>query len=114
MDILDDEVLNRLAIDTSSSRFPVLIAAFLEEIDKCTELLNAAVSERDEEKVREVAHVLRSVSGTFGANRLYESSTRIEQAAIEEKACHNRALLDLHSKIVRDTVLAFTELKSKS
>ncbi|WP_300500224.1 Hpt domain-containing protein [Marinobacter sp.] len=114
MDILDDEVLKRLATDTSRGRFPVLIAAFLKEIEKCTEQLNAAVSERDEGKVREIAHVLKSVSGTFGATRLYESSTRIEQAAIEEKACHNLALIDHHSKTVGDTVLAFTELNSKS
>ena len=56
MDILDDEVLKRLATDTSRGRFPVLIAAFLKEIEKCTEQLNAAVSERDEGKVREIAH----------------------------------------------------------
>lgn len=84
MNILSQDVINQLIQDTSLELLPVMITSFLEELERRSAAFEESAelwqAEHAPLPLREAAHALKSCSGTFGAELLYERAKALEDA----------------------------------
>ena len=78
--VLDQSVLDEL-FEIAGDETGAIIAMFLDETPKLVEQLQQAAAAADNERIREIAHSLKSSSGNVGAQALSDAARRIEHAA---------------------------------
>jgi CheY-like chemotaxis protein/HPt (histidine-containing phosphotransfer) domain-containing protein len=105
--ILDEEALTRLAADTSSEQVPSMLNIFLEEGRMRTDSIGNALQEHDFPAMGEEAHVLKSLSGTFGALRLQAVARALEQMIREGRSEQAAALANELIGIFTETETAY-------
>lgn len=81
MELLNPKVIEQIIKDTSLDMLDPLLAAFKNELDKHQQQLLGSLEEKNIKQIAEEAHSLKSCSGTFGAQHLYQHSMILEEAA---------------------------------
>ncbi len=77
---LDLQVLQQLAADTNPDMLSQLIGLFIEQTYSRLDQMAKAHASQDWEYLQREAHALKSSSGTFGAKRLQDHASRLEEA----------------------------------
>lgn len=77
-EILNAGVLEQMAEDTSPDLMPMMLQVYYDELETKVTLLHAAYEAQSFEELSEQAHAIKSASGTFGADRLYDAARDLE------------------------------------
>ncbi len=89
MNILSKAVIDQLIRDTSLELLPIMVNSFIDELDRRTITFEEiAIEWRAEAScipLRDAAHALKSCSGTFGAELLFEHAKNLEDALRNEQ-----------------------------
>lgn len=72
-----------MAEDTSPDLMPTMINVYLNELGKRVEEMENAINAEDYFQISEIAHAVKSASGTFGAEILYDKAKLLECKAKE-------------------------------
>jgi HPt (histidine-containing phosphotransfer) domain-containing protein len=89
-----------------------LSASFYDSVASCFAKLDAAAIENDWAAIKEQAHDLKGISGTFGAKRLQQLAAELEHMDYDQDSARVPALLDsakqtyASAKIAIDNALA--------
>lgn len=102
--LLNPQVITQIISDTSIDMLEPLLAAFLDELVKHQQLLTSAHTTGNIQQVTGEAHALKSCSGTFGAERLYQQAMQLEDNA--KLANSNATLLSDNVATVIETIEA--------
>ncbi|GEM_PF-4406318 len=81
--LVDDSVLQQLAIDTSEEMVPQMLKVFINELTMRSERIADAIKHRDLSALAKEAHALKSSSATFGAAAIAEHARKMDDAARE-------------------------------
>jgi HPt (histidine-containing phosphotransfer) domain-containing protein len=71
-----------------------LSTSFYESVASCFAKLDAAAIEKDWTEIKEQAHDLKGISGTFGAKRLQQLSDELEHVDFEQEQARVPAILE--------------------
>jgi HPt (histidine-containing phosphotransfer) domain-containing protein len=71
-----------------------LSASFYESVASCFAKLDAAAIENDWTAIKEQAHDLKGISGTFGAKRLQQLAGELEHMDFDQESARVPALLE--------------------
>jgi len=83
--LLFEDVLERLAMDTSPEEVPAMVEIFLNESRLRMGHISDGLQTMDLENLCDEVHTIKSISGTFGALRLQSVAREMEQACREGK-----------------------------
>ncbi len=119
MNIISQDVIDQLVLDTSLGLLPTLLTSFVQELDTRRDALETAIiqfNKGDWTGIIEAAHALKSSSGTFGATLLYQSAKQLEDAAREKDQTNITALIEAAKSAADQTYQAYCDylLKLKS
>lgn len=81
MELLSESVIEQLARDTSKDSIPMMLEMYCTEVELRLQKLKVASSQEDIVEIAEQVHALKSCSGTFGANALFEAAKQLEDKA---------------------------------
>jgi len=111
-EIIEMQVLKELKVlaDSGQATLDMFIDAYLEELPQLTDKLRQALLDGDAGLVKEVAHSLKSMSGTIGAKRLYEIFGSLEQRASAQEAYNDARRLI--SQIDRECIQVAAALRN--
>lgn len=84
--VIDTAILTRLGRDVSEEMLPVLIDAFLEELDGRALSIEKAIAEADDDHLRIEVHSIKSCARTFGATALAIRAADIEEQIKAQKS----------------------------
>jgi HPt (histidine-containing phosphotransfer) domain-containing protein len=84
LDIIDTRVLNKLAGEVSIENLPVLIDAFLRELETRSVAVKTALVNDDQKHLRIEVHSIKSCARTFGATSLATKAADIELSIKEQ------------------------------
>ena len=79
--IIDKKILTQLIDDVGMDNAEAVLDAFVDELEKQTRILLAAVDDKNLDKVAEAAHRLKSTTASIGANAVNNVVISLEQAA---------------------------------
>lgn len=82
--IINEGTLAQMAKDTSRELLPTMIDVYVNEISKRSEQLVDALQMKDCSQLSDLAHAIKSASGTFGADLLHEQAKVIEAKMKEQ------------------------------
>ncbi len=80
-ELLSEQVLQQLEMDTSAAAVPRMLEMFQKELAVREQNMQQAYADKNIEQIREEAHALKSCSGTFGATALHELCKLAENLA---------------------------------
>jgi HPt (histidine-containing phosphotransfer) domain-containing protein len=101
-ELLNPKVIEQIIRDTSIEVLDPLLSAFISELEKHQAQLINAFKEQAILQIVAEAHALKSCSGTFGAQALYEHSMALEDKAKLTEA--SIAALNNDINLVLDTI----------
>ncbi len=79
--LLDQSVIDRLALDVGEKTARMLVESLIVEIESSGRKLETHLSDGDVKLVENQAHALKSAARSFGAMQLGESCLALEEAA---------------------------------
>lgn len=79
--LLDEQVLKRIAHNTTDDLFPVFLLEFTQEVQQRQQHISAFFQQQNWLKLRYEAHALKGLAGNFGAMQLYELAAQLEHHA---------------------------------
>jgi len=79
--LLENKILQKLALDTSTELVPEMVNIFIQELSDCYTKLQDALQKQNMELISTEAHTLKSTSGTYGALRLQATALSIDSYA---------------------------------
>ncbi len=84
MNVMSQSVIDQLVRDTSIDLLPIMVNSFIEELERRANDFEQTAAQWQAESaalpLRDAAHALKSCSGTFGAELLYEHAKILEDA----------------------------------
>ena len=107
--LMTEEALDRLAADTTPEQVPAMVAIFLEEGQMRIDHIRDGLVELSLENLREEAHVLKSLAGTFGATRAQAAARDLEQACRDAQPDQARLLGTALPAVFDETVAVYRE-----
>ncbi len=90
--VLDADVLERLAEETSAEVMPSIVQVYAQHVSEAINEFEAALANRDTAALEAVAHRIGSSSGSLGAMRLFATCRAIEAAVSEGDPARGLAL----------------------
>lgn len=78
--LLDTEVLEQLARNTSAKAFPVMLEMFVRELEQRVDTVERLLAEDALRAAGEEAHTIKALAGTFGALQLQALAFELERA----------------------------------
>ncbi|MFT4925746.1 MAG: HPt (histidine-containing phosphotransfer) domain-containing protein [Phenylobacterium sp.] len=105
-ELIDSQVLVKLAVDVSLECLPMLIDAFLEELTTRATSVQTALVENDSKALRIEVHSIKSCCRTFGAIGLGTKAAEIEQMIVD-KPPHLAQEINQMLKFIPDVEQAF-------
>jgi HPt (histidine-containing phosphotransfer) domain-containing protein len=110
---LDATVLKTLASDTDLTILRDLLGSFVTEMAEQIQAINKALEDGDYETIAGIAHTMKGLGATFGANAMQDLMQRLETAASAQDASTVKELLsDIGSAMVetRESILKVVAL----
>lgn len=77
---LDDQALTTLGEDTDPALVPKMVSVFLEELRSRAAAMATGLEEGDADRLGREAHALKSSAATYGAVRISDHATRVDDA----------------------------------
>lgn len=113
-EIVDIQVLKELKVlaDNGQATLDMFIDAYLEELPQLTDKLRQALLAGNDRQIKELAHSLKSMSGTIGARRLYEIFSNMEQQSSAQEADAARRLISQMDRECRQVAAALRNAAS--
>lgn len=108
-DIFDELVLSELADALGPESLGEMFKVYLAETRERLTLLESLTLSMSFEEIDDQAHTLKSSSGSFGAQALYEEAKSLEQSAREKDEIAVRSHLAKVKEIGKQTIMAFSE-----
>jgi HPt (histidine-containing phosphotransfer) domain-containing protein len=86
--------LDELAQVLPATTVRELTTSYYESVASCFAKLDAAAIEKDWSEIKEQAHDLKGISGTFGAKRLQQMSDELEHMDFDKDSARVPAMLE--------------------
>jgi PAS domain S-box-containing protein len=101
--VLDAAILEQLFEDTGHELAPVLVDAFVKELDSRLDNILQATESADLQQVAHESHALKSCAASYGATRLSKLAARLEEHGHDHSSNEAKKVVDSMSSVVNMT-----------